>query len=486
MCDLSGAIYPIVHVSVAADSLGNFFVTYGFERTSTWEYLHVHKYNDSDGWSAFATLQGTNGFRVSDAHLMVSSSGNAMVVWEKQDVMLSNIQILSSSYTPASGWSSEMQVRAFTSASPFYLISDLGEDGTAAVAWVESTIAGMALKCSRYAPSFEWTTIETLAPSQVTDIAGLAYGGGSGLLLYAQSVSPTLLMSRAFHGGVWQEAVQVASDPEIVNLQLAVNDQGQAMAVWSNSSYRAGVRYTTYSYGSGWAVAQTAFVFHNNWEYMGSNGLYLAENGHAFLVYDLAANYGSDTNGYFSRGFMPAIGWSAPSQITGPSTYSTDLMVSMSGNGFALPYWVMDVAVKTIAMAAMYVPSHLPGPLLIVATPTNGTASTSATLIVSGLTDPGARVSVGGREAVVDANGVFAISISLVSGSNVIEVRAEGIFGNSKVATRTVTYTDQTVQQLQNDVNNLKGQGTMYLALGLIALIVAVVAIVLLFMRRKA
>ena len=86
----------------------------------------------------------------------------------------------------------------------------------------------------------------------------------------------------------------------------------------------------------------------------------------------------------------------------------------------------------------------------------------------------------------VDANGVFAISISLVSGSNVIEVRAEGIFGNSKVATRTVTYTDQTVQQLQNDVNNLKGQGTMYLALGLIALIVAVVAIVLLFMRRKA
>jgi hypothetical protein len=48
-----------------------------------------------------------------------------------------------------------------------------------------------------------------------------------------------------------------------------------------------------------------------------------------------------------------------------------------------------------------------------------------------------------------------------------------------------VTYTSQTMQQMQNDINNLKSQGSLYLALGLIALIVAAVAIVLLFLRKK-
>jgi hypothetical protein len=136
-------------------------------------------------------------------------------------------------------------------------------------------------------------------------------------------------------------------------------------------------------------------------------------------------------------------------------------------------------------MAALYTPSHLPGPSLNVVSPANGTTCTTPTILVSGTTDPGSRVFVGGREAVVAADGGFAISVTLVAGSNELVISASGVVGNTTATTRSITYADQTVQQMQNDINSLKGQGTMYLALGLISLIVAVVAIVLLFMRKK-
>jgi hypothetical protein len=482
LCDAGGAMFEIDWVNVAADGRGNFFVTNGYHRTPTQNDLFVRIFNYSGGWHSHCELQYAPGFTIADVNLVVSPNGNAMVVWEKQETSTSKIQILSRAYSPATGWSAEMVVRASSMVSPFYLTAGIGKDGSAAVAWGE--FGGAAgIKCSRYTPGYEWTTIETLASGNPNGIAGVKFTGTSLLVVYLVSGFPAQIWGRTFSGSTWQPAVQIATVPEPMNPNLAVNNVGQALLVWGNDSWNSGVYYATYSAGA-WSGPALAFGLTRDSSYLGRNGIHLADNGHALLAYEQAYAFG-DSDGVVSRPFTPSVGFGDITRVTGNSVYSDPSSYGISGNGFMVMYWRMMVAEKMVEMAAVYTPAHLPGPSLTVSTPANGTTVTSATLLVTGHTDPGSKVFVSGKEAVVDSAGGFAITVTLTVGSNELTIWSTGPLGNTTATTRAVTYTSPTMVQMQNDINNLKSQGSLYLALGLIALIVAVVAIVLLFLRKK-
>jgi uncharacterized protein YfaP (DUF2135 family) len=63
-----------------------------------------------------------------------------------------------------------------------------------------------------------------------------------------------------------------------------------------------------------------------------------------------------------------------------------------------------------------------------------------ARLSVSGITAPGAVVSVNGRLAAVDAAGAFQLPLSLEEGPNTIQVVASDADGNQAYALLTVIY----------------------------------------------
>jgi hypothetical protein len=482
--DLSGAVYPIYGPEVAADSHGNFFATYTMGRTSTWDYLTVVRYNDSAGWSGSLGLQYMEGYTVAGSVLLVSPDGNAIVVWEKQNTVNSHIQVLSRSYTPGSGWSSEMTVREYGAASVYYLTAGIGAGGSAAVAWAEYTGSAMVLKCARYTPGYQWTVIETLAPSSVSDIGAVEFVGGAPMVIWLQYGSPQPIMCRAFSGSAWGPAVQIASDEEPMNLELAANSGGSAMLVWGNRSWGAGVRFATYASGA-WSAPAPAFAFAKADECLGHSGLHLAEGGRAVLAYNTIYAIGNADRGIFSRAYAPATGWSGAAQVSAPSAYNGETRFSISGNGFILAHWTTGITYERAAMAAWYVPYDLPGPNLMVTSPANGTASATPYILVSGTTDPGAMVYVNGLKAAVDASGGFAAQVPLAGGSNTLMVTAEGQFGNTASAQRTVSYTDPSIQGMQNDINDLKGQGTLSVALALMASVVAAVAVVMLFLRKR-
>jgi len=89
---------------------------------------------------------------------------------------------------------------------------------------------------------------------------------------------------------------------------------------------------------------------------------------------------------------------------------------------------------------------------------------------ISGKAEPGSRVSVGSRNAVVDADGSFSFDMTLLDGRNTVTVTSIDPAGNTASLTRTITYAPPTETPM-----------TLYglAALGLLCLIAVIVVAVL-------
>ena len=78
-------------------------------------------------------------------------------------------------------------------------------------------------------------------------------------------------------------------------------------------------------------------------------------------------------------------------------------------------------------------------PVVTVVSPMDNSFTNSAYLNVSGLVDKTATVVVAGANAAVNANNQWAGGVSLVPGSNTIEIVATDLYGNTSTVKRTVT-----------------------------------------------
>jgi hypothetical protein len=81
-----------------------------------------------------------------------------------------------------------------------------------------------------------------------------------------------------------------------------------------------------------------------------------------------------------------------------------------------------------------------PPKLLIVEPGESVTTSTSASATISGKTDQSASVDVNGRQAIVQADGQFSISMPLSDGQNTITIKSTDAAGNARTITRTIIY----------------------------------------------
>jgi hypothetical protein len=77
-------------------------------------------------------------------------------------------------------------------------------------------------------------------------------------------------------------------------------------------------------------------------------------------------------------------------------------------------------------------------PALVLDNPANGTATSSASILFAGRTEPGAKLLIGGLQYFPDRNGSFSAMVPLVEGSNRLEVRSSDAAGNFNNTTVTV------------------------------------------------
>ncbi|MFA6161505.1 MAG: helix-turn-helix domain-containing protein [Patescibacteria group bacterium] len=79
-------------------------------------------------------------------------------------------------------------------------------------------------------------------------------------------------------------------------------------------------------------------------------------------------------------------------------------------------------------------------PILQVTSPTDHMEISEPTVLVSGITDPTASVTVNGQAAVVESSGVFDVTLSVPRGMSKLDIVAERRYGKNAQATRYITY----------------------------------------------
>jgi hypothetical protein len=106
----------------------------------------------------------------------------------------------------------------------------------------------------------------------------------------------------------------------------------------------------------------------------------------------------------------------------------------------------------------------------------------SPSILISGVTSPRANLIINGYDVHVEANGSFSALIPLTSGNNTITATAtDSVYGSSATASIFVTYNDQFPSFKQSTESN----GSLYMLLGIVGIVLAAMAIALIFMRTK-
>jgi hypothetical protein len=262
LSDMGGGNFIVQNLRVVADGVGNFYATYSLDVSTTESAFSAQRFNHSAGWHDDMTLQYDAGYTVSSVRLAADDNGNAIVVW------VSNLQsfpytneVVSCSYTAATGWGSQLAVRGASPYTPESLTVSAFRNGNAAVAWVEVVDGSHNLRLSRYVPISGWTVVQTLvATISYTEIIGMGFTeAGTGLLAWSQSMNPRQVFYKSFNGTSWTGARLVGNDSLIENAQMAFNPSGQAMLVWSNGSAGGGLHYASYAPASGWTAVASGF-----------------------------------------------------------------------------------------------------------------------------------------------------------------------------------------------------------------------------------
>jgi hypothetical protein len=99
--------------------------------------------------------------------------------------------------------------------------------------------------------------------------------------------------------------------------------------------------------------------------------------------------------------------------------------------------WAMDMA-GNVNSSTVHVTVDTVAPPLSVESPMNGSRTVNPTVLVEGLTEPGAQVSVNGQPVPVGYTGSFSADIRVYTGNNTIVVRVEDRAGNANSSTVSV------------------------------------------------
>ncbi len=111
------------------------------------------------------------------------------------------------------------------------------------------------------------------------------------------------------------------------------------------------------------------------------------------------------------------------------------------------------VAIAFFAYLSLELRSFVSEPRLSISSPSDGETVDAAEILVSGRTDPRAKVRINDDDAVVDEDGAFSERVTLTAGLNVITVSSENRFGKVKERTISVNVPSPSLQPVPGVVD---------------------------------
>jgi uncharacterized protein YbdZ (MbtH family) len=243
-------------------------------------------------------------------------------------------------------------------------------------------------------------------------------------------------------------------------------------AVWIQYD---GVRYSIwanrYAVGSGWSVAQLIETDDSGSAY--DPQVAADDQGNAIVVWSQSDDTRHDI---WTNRYVVGSGWDGAQLVevydSGDARYP---QVAADDQGNAVAVWHQFDGARYNIYSNQYVAPDITAPPLSLSSPIDGMTTDAPLVTVSGTTEPSVILSVNGILAAVEDNGSFSCKIALEEGSNTIVVTATDAADNSVTISRDVVYdnpfldlidglrdqlnaTDQALGNATNDIEDLRGE----------------------------
>jgi hypothetical protein len=342
-------------------------------------------------------------------------------------------------------------------------------NGDAVVTWKQYDGAHYSVYASHFSGS--WTLP---FPLETNDgdvyFPRVAMGNGSAIVVWDQAYGVGYhLFANRYSSGEWGTAVLIEDmqfDSILPQIAMSGDD---ATVVWSqndDSSFITSI-YAIRLISGQWG---NATLLEDMSDVASNPQIAMLNENEAMAIWIQANNiYGSLLSGSV---------WGAPTivqHLEGSIDSHDVFLVTGDGHSNGIVVWQQKNPPQTAD--SVFAIFYVNGLSLAISNPVSGGSVDSPSVIVTGITSPRANLVVNGYDALVSENGSFSVLIPLVNGENLITATAtDRVWGSSISTSLTVTF---------DESDSGPDYGFFGLTLSAIAMVIALVAIVLVVMRRR-
>lgn len=427
--------------------------------TAVWRYSDGTRYNivasvfhPGTGWGQTTVIETGDG-EAQSPQVDMNDDGLAIAVWSQFDGTRHNIY--ANVYSPDGGWGTAALIETDNNGEAYAPQVAIDTDGEAVAVWHQQDGTRYNILANKYSPSTGWDD-EVLIES---DDAGNAYdpridmdASGNAFVVWRQYDGSiyNVMACRYISGSIWYSPEKIESGDGQVQppINVAVDSDGNVLAIWLQwDGTRYDIMSNRFTRGVGW---ETEVEIDNLDKDAGSPHLDMNGDGNAIAVWKqyVGGHYSIYASRYVEDG-----GWSEPDLVETRVGSADVPRVSVDPSGDAIAVWYhFDGYRFNIWSNRFTLPDTTPPPLVL-GDPEEGMGVDSPTVMVTGTTEAGTRLTVNGLVVDVAWDGSFHVDIALDRGLNTLTVVSMDASGNHAVETRNVTFTDP----LSEDISSLTG-----------------------------
>lgn len=438
----SGPLELMEAPSVAVDTNGNVTVVWG-QNVGPSYWIYSRQYQPALGWTPPEVIQEDTSLYAIRPWVATGGHGRAMAVWTQSDTNYVNVS--ASLYVPGAGWGPTELIEDDDSVNPSYPQVAMDADGNAVAVWRVWASPIYDVWANEYIVGEGWGTahlVETVY-SGTSSIPNIAMDdGGNATVIWQENIDTmaSLVSCRYTADSGWDEPELVEHDDtgHVLSWDVASDRDGRALAVWAQSDgVRNNILASHFVPGIGWEDPQQLEHDDDN---AATPSVSTDDAGNAVVVW---TQYDGYRYSVYSNEHDAISGWGGPGLIEEFVGQAEQPWVASGGGATSIAIWLQHDGIMQRACANVYLSPDLSPPALLVDEPISGATVQVPVVTVSGVTEPGATLSIGGLWAVVDSStGAFSMNIALLEGTNTIEVVATDPSGNSESVSIAVTFDD--------------------------------------------
>lgn len=322
---------------IAVDNAGNGLAVWA-QSDGTLDNIRANRYTPDNGWGTAQTIGDGNAFT---PQIAFDSSGNAIAVWiQYDDTSQSNI-VRANRFTPATGWGTTDTIEGDSGDGRAPQIGFDGS-GNALAVWELSSGAEVNIRANRFTPDNGWGSAETIdtetedarRPQIAVDDAGNA------LAVWRQNdgTRDNIWANRFSTDNGWGSAEKIETDDSggALDPQIALDASGNALAVWEqNDGSRYNIRANRYTAENGWGGAEIIETDNDGGAF--NPQIAIDDAGNALAVWEQSD--GTRDNIRANR-YTPENGWGTDETIeTDDAGGAQQAQIAVNGSGMGIAVW---------------------------------------------------------------------------------------------------------------------------------------------------